>query len=77
MAGIPKDVLLSASKFLKSHYSSYAIGGEKEQLDLFMIESEEGEHQIFDVIRSFPLENSTPMEAMKFIQELQTIVDEA
>jgi DNA mismatch repair protein MutS len=78
MAGVPKDVLMSASKFLKSHYSSYAIGGEKEQLDLFTIESnEESEHQIFEVIRSFPLENSTPMEAMKFIQELQQLIDEA
>lgn len=76
MAGVPKDVLTNASKFLKSHYSSYAIGGEKEQLDLFMIESEECENELFDLIRAFPLENSTPMEALKFVQELQSLIDE-
>ncbi|NCB00719.1 MAG: DNA mismatch repair protein MutS [Spirochaetia bacterium] len=77
MAGIPKDVLSSASKFLNSHYASYAIGGNVEQLDLFKIETIEDESPIFELIRSFPLENSTPIQAFKFLEELQQIVEES
>ncbi len=77
MAGVPKDVLMSASKFLKNHYSSYLIGPDEEQLDLFKIQTQEYESEVFDLIRSFPLEHSTPMDAMKFIQDLQSMIDKA
>ena len=78
MAGIPKDVLQLASNFQKNHYSSYSIGQQNDQLDLFNVVNEESDNHILeDMIESFPLENSTPIQAMNFIQGLKQLLNES
>ena len=83
MAGLPLDVLKEASVFQKNHFADYELGGSKEQLDLFTgseIYSDGFQNlylnEIEHLINSFDLENSTPIEALKFVQELQKRLEE-
>ena len=81
MAGIPPQVIKAASVFQKKHFHDYSLGVDSLQLDLFKGEKVDDEsmpastqaydRMILDRIRDFPLEESTPMQAMRFLEELR------
>ncbi|MGD1833435.1 MAG: DNA mismatch repair protein MutS [Sphaerochaetaceae bacterium] len=77
MAGMPKDVLQTASYFQQNHYASYSFGSNTPQLDLFTSHPDESEsNPLKDMIEAFPLENSTPMQAMLFVEELKKVLED-
>ena len=77
MAGMPKDVLQTASYFQQNHYASYSFGSNTPQLDLFTSHPDESESTpLKDMIEAFPLENSTPMQAMLFVEELKKVLED-
>ncbi len=77
MAGMPKDVLQTASYFQQNHYASYSFGSNTPQLDLFTSHPNESEsNPLKDMIEAFPLENSTPMQAMLFVEELKKVLED-
>jgi len=81
MAGIPAQVIKVASVFQKKHFHDYSVGTDSLQLDLFKGEDEDDEPRLtgspvfdrtfIDRVLQFPLEESTPMQAMRFLEELQ------
>ncbi|MDC7248148.1 MAG: DNA mismatch repair protein MutS, partial [Sphaerochaetaceae bacterium] len=77
MAGMPKDVLQTASYFQQNHYASYSFGSNTPQLDLVTSQPDESEsNPLKDMIEAFPLENSTPMQAMLFVEELKKVLED-
>ncbi len=76
LAGMPKEVLSRALQFQKEHYASYALSLDSGQLDLFTSFSENEEPPALEMIRSYPLESVTPLEAMNFVAELKKTLDE-
>ncbi|PKL20542.1 MAG: DNA mismatch repair protein MutS [Spirochaetae bacterium HGW-Spirochaetae-4] len=77
MAGIPMEVIRSAAQFQKQHFADYSLAGNAMQLDLFTGSVSEGplidsRHDgLLEQIRQYPLEASTPLEAMQFLAQLQ------
>jgi DNA mismatch repair protein MutS len=81
MAGIPLQVIKAASVFQKKHFHDYSIGTDSLQLDLFRGEEANAgavlgtpstsDRVVLDRILDFPLEESTPMQAMRFLEELR------
>ena len=77
MAGIPMDVIRVASNFQKQHFADYSLAGNSTQLDLFTGSSGEGVppdtdyEDILEQIRNYPLEESTPVETVRFLEKLQ------
>lgn len=81
MAGIPSTVIREAARFQKLHFSDYELRSNTGQLDLFTgdkldTRSEVTYEPLLEKIRSYPLEQSTPLNAMHFIQQLQTQLEE-
>lgn len=80
MAGIPMQVLHDAALFQKKHFSDYALQNKAMQLDLFAADPvlPSIHDEIANAVKDFSLEESTPMEAMRFIEELkERLADEA
>jgi len=81
MAGIPSQVIRAASVFQKKHFHDYSLGADSIQLDLFR--GDEVNHEtplsvpsvsdrtLIDRILDFPLDESTPMQAMRFLEQLR------
>jgi DNA mismatch repair protein MutS len=77
MAGIPMDVIRNAAQFQKQHFADYSLAGNSMQLDLFTGSVSEEPYVdarydgLLEQIRHYPLETSTPLEAMQFLAQLQ------
>ena len=81
MAGIPQRVIREAAQFQKNHFADYELRSNTGQLDLFTgeIPQEQNADQLeplVERVRNYPLEQSTPLEAMHFIQQLQELIEE-
>ncbi len=80
MAGLPLDVIKRAATFQKQHFADYAFADSSQQLELFTgLISEDLSSQydaIIAQIASYSLEQSTPLEAMNFIERLQAMLAE-
>ncbi len=76
LAGMPKDVLSRALQFQREHYASYALSLNEGQLDLFASPAEGEEHPVIEMIRSYPLDNVTPVDTMNFVASLKKMVEE-
>ena len=79
MAGMPNEVVREAASFQRQHFADYALAGSSAQLDLFTggISGEEDERlvlleRICDRLEAFDIERSTPLEAMRLIELLQS-----
>jgi DNA mismatch repair protein MutS len=89
MAGIPAQVIRSAAQFQKKHFHDYTLGTESLQLDLFRGDDvglvSQGDpsfetplySKIIDRIMHFPLEESTPIQSMGFLEELRNEITES
>ncbi len=76
LAGMPREVLSRALQFQKEHYASYALTSSNQQLSLFTQQEElEEEHPVFEMVRSYPLDSVTPLDAMNFISTLQKMIE--
>ncbi|MDD3366722.1 MAG: DNA mismatch repair protein MutS, partial [Sphaerochaetaceae bacterium] len=80
MAGIPLEVIKKAAIFQKQHFADYAFTDSEQQLDLFT-GSVAGEppcnyDPLIDEIANFSLEESTPLEAMYFLERLKSMLAE-
>ena len=78
MAGMPSHVIRDAANFQRQHFADYALAGNALQLDLFT----KGDTLVPPVdpplctevcarIADFPLDESTPLQAMRFIESLK------
>lgn len=81
MAGVPSHVIKVAAQFQRQHFADYALKGRAAQLDLFTqdhgeIEDHADYGPLLEQIRSFPLEASTPIETMQFVERLKDILTE-
>ena len=77
LAGLPKSVLKSAITFQKTHFADYEM--KDREGDLFIakdIEFSEEEENMLGDIRSFDVNNSTPMDAMNLIIDLKRRLEE-
>ncbi|NLE16187.1 MAG: DNA mismatch repair protein MutS [Spirochaetales bacterium] len=81
MAGIGREVLAQARTFQKQHFAEYDLFSI--QPDLFSSVSEdtvqqvyydETEQEVLHQLRSFSIEQSTPLQAVLFLKELQEIL---
>ena len=73
LAGLPKEVIKEATVFQKKHFADYS-SFDSGQGNLFAQAEETNEdekEQIIDEIRSFDVDQSTPLEAMMFLSELK------
>ena len=81
MAGIPLPVIREAAQFQKQHFADYELKSSAGQLDLFTGSPDaalpEQHLQILESLRSFDLNESTPLEALQFIAHIQHLIDEA
>ncbi|MFA5570883.1 MAG: DNA mismatch repair protein MutS [Sphaerochaetaceae bacterium] len=83
MAQVPAHVLKDAALFQKQHFSDYSLQGNQSQLDLFASEEiayvEDDSHYKFlvETIAEFDLNDSTPLEALTFIEKLQTLIHQS
>jgi DNA mismatch repair protein MutS len=78
MAGIPLHVIRQASQFQKQHFADYELKSSAGQLDLFTGNPDTTDHQfVISSLRSFNLNESTPLEALHFIEQLQQQLLEA
>jgi DNA mismatch repair protein MutS len=76
MAGVPTRVIREAAEFQRQHFADYSLKGTTGQLDLFTGAATEDTSEtkygaLVDRIRTYPLEDSTPMETMRFVQMLK------
>ncbi|MGI6432914.1 MAG: MutS-related protein [Sphaerochaetaceae bacterium] len=78
MAGLPQHVIAEASAFQKHHFADYALKGDLLQLDLFTgsvaehaLVADDLYDELAKRIRSYPLDEMTPLQAMQFLGELQ------
>jgi hypothetical protein len=76
MAGIPAPVIREAAQFQKLHFADYELRSNSGQLDLFKgstppPETESPWDSLISEIRDFPIEESTPMETMRFLEYIQ------
>ena len=76
MAGIPAPVIREAAQFQKLHFADYELRSNSGQLDLFKgstppHETESPWDSLISEIRDFPIEESTPMETMRFLDYIQ------
>jgi len=78
MAGIGREVLAHARTFQKQHFAEYDLMSI--QPDLFSAVSEDSSQQVYydeteqevlHQLRSFSIEQSTPLQAVLFLKELQ------
>ena len=81
MAGIPSSVIREAAQFQRLHFADYELRSNTGQLDLFTgynhdTGSEVSYEPVLERIRSYPLEQSTPLDAMHFIEQLQKLLEE-
>jgi len=85
LAGVPKEILKDANKFQKRHFGEYTIGNM--DMDLFSsaqldeIERDDEDegvdyNPVLNDLKSFDLTQSTPLQAMIFLQKLQDEMDE-
>jgi hypothetical protein len=71
------DVIRNAAQFQKQHFADYSLAGNSMQLDLFTGSVSEEPYVdarydgLLEQIRHYPLETSTPLEAMQFLAQLQ------
>ncbi len=75
LAGLPKSVLKSALKFQKTHFADYDMKGRDGDLFIASDVSFSEDDGISDEIRSFDLNNSTPVDAFNFLLELKKKLD--
>ncbi|MGI6466486.1 MAG: DNA mismatch repair protein MutS [Sphaerochaetaceae bacterium] len=82
MAGVPSSVIKEAATFQKDHYADYALNTTSQQLDLFtqnvVLESNDDNFflaEVEDLIRSFDIDKSTPLEALQLLEKLQKMVE--
>lgn len=82
MAGMPVEVVRDAANFQRQHFADYALGGNSLQLDLFTGAVSDANPErpvkleaLCERIAGFPLEDSTPMEAMRFLESLKEDVE--
>ena len=75
---MPAPVLREAANFQRQHFADYALAGRAAQLDMFNGSDSVGDGevpamcgQLCERLRSFDLERSTPLEAMRFVESLQ------
>lgn len=73
-AGLPREVISEANKFLKNHFVSY-FSFDSTQGNLFSY-SDEIENELSVKIESFDIENSSPLEALLFVSELKKLINE-
>lgn len=79
MAGVPNDVVKDAAQFQRQHFADYALAGNTMQLDLFTGSSEgldagardDFAESVFEEIMNYPLDDSTPMETMRFLESIR------
>ncbi|NLA93345.1 MAG: DNA mismatch repair protein MutS [Spirochaetales bacterium] len=80
MAGVPSDVVKRAAIFQKQHFADYTFSHDQGQLDLFTDVFESSTNPIVEELlnrlKSFPTEESTPLQALNLVEELQKMVDE-
>lgn len=78
MAGVGREVLKQARNFQKQHFADYDL--QNLQPDLFSaVEDESGvystiseqEEEVLDLLQSFSLDQSSPVEALLFLKKLQ------
>lgn len=81
MAGVPSHVIKVAAQFQRQHFADYALKGRAAQLDLFTQDHGGFEEQVnyeplLEQIRSFPLEESTPIKTMQFVERMKELLAE-
>lgn len=81
MAGVPPQVIRDAASFQRQHFADYALKGNSAQLDLFTGDVTTGQvdlllEPLLEQIRAYPLEDSTPLETMRFVERLKETLSE-
>ncbi len=80
MAGIPPEVVKKAALFQKQHFADYSFATTNQQLDLFtdIVVSEVSPlvNEVVERLKGFQTAESTPLQALNFLEELKSILEE-
>ena len=80
MAGIPPEVVKKAALFQKQHFADYSFATTNQQLDLFTdtVVSEVSPlvNEVVERLKGFQTAESTPLQALNFLEELKSILEE-